>query len=76
MVQCKAIDWLFIFIAIVPGPIVVSVFFLDHLSFLVVEELDRTVHSAEPWMLVDLSNCESLLGIDLEETAEQITSFC
>ncbi len=76
MVQCEAINRLFIFISVVARAIIVSVLLLNHLSFLVIEELNRGVHATQPGMSIDLADSETLFRVDLKKSAQKITSLC
>ena len=66
----KAIDWLFVLVAIIAASIIVSILFFDHFAFFVIEKLDGGIHRAQPGVLVNFSDRDTSLWIDLEKASQ------
>lgn len=62
----EAVDGLLVLISIVSAGVVISVFFLNHFSLLIIEKLECIIIVLKPWMSKDLFNGQSLVRIDLQ----------
>lgn len=62
----EAINWLFVLIAVVPTGVIVRVFLPDHVSLLIVEELQIDINVLEPFVSVDLLYRQAFVRIDFQ----------
>ena len=72
---CEAVDRVFVLVPVEATGVVVSVFLLDDLLLLVIEQLKVGIVVLQPRVLEDFRDGDSFEWVDLQQATEHVSGF-